>query len=81
MISKVLQKLEEVGEVWGFVDQCEATTYKVSPEEHDRWYGTWQCTPAVQFLHDFGDDEDDFWRRFDYFEAQDRESLPVSFAS
>ena len=58
------QKLE-VGEAWGFADPCEATAYPMTLEEYGHWFGVWQCTPAVQFLHDFGDDEDWFWASFD----------------
>jgi len=63
MIDK--PELIQVGEAWGFTDPCEATVYPMTPELYDRWHGTWQCLPAVQWMMDFTDDDDWIWDDFD----------------
>lgn len=56
---------KEVGTAWGFTDNCEAVARPMTPTERELWYGKWQCTPAVQWVMDFGDEEGRVWRDFD----------------
>lgn len=60
MTTAQTEKLE-IGEAWGFADQCEATVYPMTPEEYDRWHSPWMCTPAVQWFMNFGDQTEADW--------------------
>jgi len=51
----------EIGEMWGFADQCEATVYPMTAELYDRWHGTWMATPAVQWFMNFGEGSEADW--------------------
>lgn len=63
--SESKQESKAVGTEWGFTDPEEAVAHPMTLEERDRWFGIWQCTPAVQWLMDFGDEEGRVWRDFD----------------
>jgi len=44
-----MQKVEEVGTRYGFVDDCEATTYRMTPAERAAWFNTSQGVPMLAF--------------------------------
>jgi hypothetical protein len=54
-----MEKIEEIGERYGFVDSCEATAYRMTPTERAAWFNTSQGVPMLAFDLDGTFEEED----------------------